>query len=130
MLWFMVWHPIRLLFVVASHHRRGTSSSQGTVTFTVGEEVYSLDLSSPSSRNVSKGDAFNGNADLHVTCSPEIMKKMIAKIKAVLGACCAGAQSAGADMAVVQAVCKVVQEMCERHEGFVAQIAKVDQGLF
>jgi len=80
MLWFIVWHPIRLLFVVASHQRRGTSSSsQGTVTFTVGEEVYSLDLSSPSSHNVSKGDAFNGNADLHVTCSPEIMKKMIAK---------------------------------------------------
>ena len=79
MLWFIYSvHPIFVCCSV-SYHRRGTSSSQGTVTFTVGEEVYSLDLSSPSSRNVSKGDAFNGNADLHVTCSPEIMKKMIAK---------------------------------------------------
>jgi hypothetical protein len=76
----IVWHPIRLLFVVASHITgAATHHSKGTVTFTVGEEVYSLDLSSPSSRNVSKGDAFNGNADLHVTCSPEIMMKMIAK---------------------------------------------------
>ncbi|KAL7437971.1 hypothetical protein ACHAXH_003293 [Discostella pseudostelligera] len=52
---------------------------KGTVTFTVGEDVYSLDLSSPSSRNVSKGDAFDGNADLMVTCSPEVMGKMIRK---------------------------------------------------
>jgi serine/threonine-protein kinase HipA len=58
------------------------------------------------------------------------MKKMIAKIKAALAECCAGAQSAGADMAVVDEVCKVVQGMCERHERFVAQIAKVDQRLF
>ena len=59
--------------VSASHHQKGT------VTFTVGEEVYSLDLSSPSSRNVSKGDSFSGKADLRVTCSPEVMRKMIAK---------------------------------------------------
>ena len=55
------------------------ASRQGTVTFTVGEEVYSLDLSSSSSRNVTKGDIFNGNADLIVTCSPEVMGKMIRK---------------------------------------------------
>lgn len=52
---------------------------KGTVTFTVGEEVYSLDLSSPTNRNVSKGDVFNGTSDLSVTCSPEVMSKMISK---------------------------------------------------
>ncbi len=58
------------------------------------------------------------------------MKKMIAKIKAALAGCCASAQSAGADMSVVDEVCKVVQGMCEWHEQLVGQIAKVDQSLF
>ncbi len=52
---------------------------QGTVTFTVGEKLYSLDLSSPSSCDVSEGDAFDGKADLMLTCSEEIMGKMIRK---------------------------------------------------
>mmetsp|Transcript_45269 Transcript_45269/g.96315 ORF Transcript_45269/g.96315 Transcript_45269/m.96315 type:complete len:121 (-) Transcript_45269:1485-1847(-) len=52
---------------------------KGTVTFTVGAETYSLDLSSPSSCSVSKGDAFDGKADLKVTCSEEVMGKMMSK---------------------------------------------------
>lgn len=58
------------------HHR---PLNQGTVTFTVGEKLYSLDLSSPSSCDVSDGDAFDGKADLMLTCSEEIMGKMIRK---------------------------------------------------
>ncbi len=52
---------------------------QGTVTFTVGEKLYSLDLSSQSSCDVSEGDSFDGKADLMLTCSEEIMGKMIRK---------------------------------------------------
>ena len=53
---------------------------QGKVTFTITPEnkTYSLDLSSPSS-SVSEGDSFDGKADLAVTCSEEIMMKMIKK---------------------------------------------------
>jgi putative sterol carrier protein len=53
---------------------------QGTVTFTITPEnkTYSLDLSSPTS-TVSEGDAFDSKADLAVTCSEEIMMKMINK---------------------------------------------------
>lgn len=58
------------------------------------------------------------------------MKKMMEKIKASLAGCCATAQGAGADMAVVHDVCKVVQRLCARHEGIVGQIVKVDQSLF
>ncbi len=58
------------------------------------------------------------------------MKKMMAKIKTSLAGCCSTAQSAGADMAVVNDVCKVVQRLCARHEGIVGQIAKVDPALF
>lgn len=58
------------------------------------------------------------------------MKKMIAKIKAAQDVCCSIAQDADADMAVVHEVCKVVQDLCERHDTFVAQIVKVDQSLF
>ena len=52
---------------------------QGTVTFTVGGKLYSLDLSSPSNCDVSEGDAFDGKADLQVICSEEVMGKMIRK---------------------------------------------------
>jgi serine/threonine-protein kinase HipA len=58
------------------------------------------------------------------------MKKMIAKIKAAQDGCCSIAQDAGAEMTVVHEVCKVVQDLCERHDTFVAQIMKVDQSLF
>eukprot|EP00956_Cyclotella_meneghiniana_P017333 scaffold28121_cov75-Cyclotella_meneghiniana.AAC.8 len=53
---------------------------KGKVTFTITPEnkTYSLDLSSPSS-SVSEGDSFDGKADLAVTCSEEIMMKMIKK---------------------------------------------------
>ena len=51
--------------------------NQGTATFTVGDKLYSLDLSSPSSCDVSEGDAFDGKADLLLTCSEEVMGKMI-----------------------------------------------------
>jgi putative sterol carrier protein len=53
---------------------------QGTVTFTItpSNKTYSLDLSSLNS-SVSEGDIFNNNADLAVTCSEDIMIKMINK---------------------------------------------------
>jgi len=53
--------------------------NQGTATFTVGDKLYSLDLSSPSSCDVSEGDAFDGKADLLLTCTEEVMGKMIRK---------------------------------------------------
>ncbi|KAL7553418.1 hypothetical protein ACHAWF_016700 [Thalassiosira exigua] len=59
--------------------RKFNNYLQGTVVFEVEDKVYSLDLSSPSSRNVSAGDAFDGKADLKVTCSEEVMGKMIRK---------------------------------------------------
>lgn len=49
------------------------------MNFSVGDKLYSLDLSSPSSCSVSEGDAFDGKADLKVTCSEEVMGKMIRK---------------------------------------------------
>lgn len=52
---------------------------KGTVTFTVGGKLYSLDLSSPSNCDVTEGDAFDGKADLQVICSEEVMGKMIRK---------------------------------------------------
>ncbi|KAL3807685.1 hypothetical protein ACHAXA_007331 [Cyclostephanos tholiformis] len=52
---------------------------KGTVTFTIGGKLYSLDLSSPSTCDVTEGDAFDGKADLMLTCSEEIMGKMIRK---------------------------------------------------
>ncbi|KAL3787382.1 hypothetical protein ACHAW5_008428 [Stephanodiscus triporus] len=52
---------------------------KGTATFAVGEKLYSLDLSSPSSCDVIEGDAFDGKADLVLTCSEEVMGKMIRK---------------------------------------------------
>lgn len=41
--------------------------------------MYSLDLASPTNCKVTEGDVFDGKADLTVTCSEEIMGKMIAK---------------------------------------------------
>lgn len=55
------------------------TTMQGTVIFIVGGDTYSLDLSSPTSCNVSNGDTFDGKADLIVTCSEEVMGKMIRK---------------------------------------------------
>ncbi|KAL7490067.1 hypothetical protein ACHAW6_015790 [Cyclotella cf. meneghiniana] len=54
---------------------------KGKVTFTItpSNKTYSLDLSSPTSCTVSEGDAFDNNADLQVSCSEEIMMKMIRK---------------------------------------------------
>ena len=52
---------------------------KGNVLFKVGDESYSLNLSSPSNCNVSKGDVFDGKADLVVNCSEEVMSKMIRK---------------------------------------------------
>lgn len=52
---------------------------KGTAVFTVGDKVYSLDLSSPANRNVTEGDAFDGKADLKVICTEEVMGKMIRK---------------------------------------------------
>ena len=49
------------------------------MTFLVSGQLYSLDLSSPSSRGVAEGDSFDGKADLKVTCSEEVMGKMIRK---------------------------------------------------
>ena len=50
---------------------------KGTVVFAVGDKIYSLDLSSPTKRDVSEGDVFDGKADLKVTCSEDVMMKMI-----------------------------------------------------
>jgi len=52
---------------------------KGSVLFKVGDESYSLNLKSPSNCNVSKGDVFDGKADLIVSCSEEVMGKMIRK---------------------------------------------------
>ncbi len=54
---------------------------QGTVTFTISPsgKIYSLDLSSPTECTVTEGDAFDGKADLHVSCSEEVMIKMVKK---------------------------------------------------
>ena len=54
-------------------------AQQGTVTFTItsSSDVYSLDLSSPTNCKVIEGDAFDGNADLSVSCSEDVMMKMI-----------------------------------------------------
>lgn len=41
--------------------------------------MYSLDLSSPSKCSVAEGDVFDGKADLKVTCTEEVMGKMIRK---------------------------------------------------
>ena len=52
---------------------------KGDVLFTVGGESYSLNLSSPNDCKVTKGDVFDGKADLTVNCSEEVMGKMIRK---------------------------------------------------
>jgi len=52
---------------------------KGNVLFTVGGESYSLNLSSPNDCKVTKGDVFDGKADLTVNCSEEVMGKMIRK---------------------------------------------------
>mmetsp|Transcript_33361 Transcript_33361/g.70183 ORF Transcript_33361/g.70183 Transcript_33361/m.70183 type:complete len:121 (-) Transcript_33361:1507-1869(-) len=52
---------------------------KGSATFAVGDKMYSLDLSSPTSCNVSEGDAFDGKADLKIICTEEVMGKMIRK---------------------------------------------------
>merc|ERR1719401_822179 len=52
---------------------------KGTVTFNIGEEVYSLDLSSPDKRDVFKNDVFDGKGDLRITCSEEVMMKLVRK---------------------------------------------------
>lgn len=67
-----------LIFASSSTRKQNRTNEQGTVIFDVGGKVYSLDLSSPTC-NVSDGDVFNGKADLKVTCSEDVMKKMIRK---------------------------------------------------
>ena len=52
---------------------------KGNVLFKVGDESYSLNLSSPNDCKVTKGDVFDGKADLTVNCSEEVMGKMIRK---------------------------------------------------
>ena len=52
---------------------------KGNVLFTVGDNNYSLNLSSPTNCSVAEGDAFDGKADLVVNCSEEVMGKMIRK---------------------------------------------------
>ncbi|KAK1732601.1 hypothetical protein QTG54_002922 [Skeletonema marinoi] len=53
---------------------------QGKVVFTInGDNVYSLDLSSPTDCKVAEGDIFDGKADLQVLCTEEVMGKMINK---------------------------------------------------
>ena len=69
---------ISLIFASSSTRKQNHTNEQGTVIFDVGGKVYSLDLSSPTS-SVSDGDAFDGKADLSVTCSEDVMKKMIRK---------------------------------------------------
>ncbi len=61
------------------HYICNLMHEQGSAVFTVGDQVFSLNLSSPTSCNVSEGDAFDGKADLKVTCSEEVMGKMIRK---------------------------------------------------
>ena len=56
---------------------------KGKVVFVVGDKeapaTYSLDLSSPTSCGVSEGDTFGGKEDLRVSCSEDVMVKMINK---------------------------------------------------
>ena len=52
---------------------------KGTALFLVDEKKYSLDLSSSDSCSVNEGDTFDGNADLVLTCSEEVMGKMVRK---------------------------------------------------
>lgn len=58
------------------------------------------------------------------------LKKMLTRIQAALPACRAMAQKAGADEGMVERVCEVVQSQCAWKESIVAQIVRVDQGLF
>ena len=55
---------------------------KGKVVFVVGDaataSTYSLDLSSPSC-SVKNGDTFGGKEDLRVSCSEDVMAKMINK---------------------------------------------------
>ena len=53
---------------------------KGTALFLVDEKKYSLDLSSSDSCSVNEvGDTLDGNADLVLTCSEEVMGKMVRK---------------------------------------------------
>jgi len=53
---------------------------KGKVVFVInGDNVYSLDLSSPTDCKVAEGDIFDGKADLQVLCTEEVMGKMINK---------------------------------------------------
>jgi putative sterol carrier protein len=52
---------------------------KGIALFLVDEKKYSLDLSSSDSCSVNEGDTFDGNADLVLTCSEEVMGKMVRK---------------------------------------------------
>jgi len=56
---------------------------KGKVVFVVGDKTttstYSLDLSSPTSCGVSEGDVFGGKEDLRVSCSEDVMAKMMKK---------------------------------------------------
>ncbi len=71
----LVIHPLH------THRHNLLLVRKGSVVFTItpDDKVYSLDLSSPTDCKVAEGDIFDGKADLKVTCSEEVMGKMINK---------------------------------------------------
>lgn len=52
---------------------------KGTALFIVDDTKYSLELSSSDSCSVNEGDTFDGNANLVLTCSEEVMGIMVRK---------------------------------------------------